>query len=1104
MDENLYKQLETLRNTLRQTPENGKRPNVCSDASLLELARLVPKSKEELMCVHGLGRVFAEKYGDAFMEVLGAYRASSVKERLLTPHVRSTLKNLETRLVAVNKRNRLLYMPKIGTHAVDLVQNDRAFNNRLSTFIKRFEGDKKLSICKLDGSDKETKRYKRLNALLRETDRVKRESGESELFIAYPFAVGKVPGENFPIRAPLVLFPVECIVSNEGVSLRMAAERDVIYNTSLILSFNKFYGKNEPLPLAELEEIPNALFFSQTAAFYKEHGIELITCADELQTFTEYSANEFAKIPAGTFTIEPCAVLGRFPLYSGALQQDFRRITESETVNPLLNDLLQRYEDVDIYSDSEEFGEQPLVSRFPERALSYLGDLNISQEAAIFNIEQRNKLVIQGPPGTGKSQTIASMIADFVNDGKNVLMVSQKKAALDVIYSRLGKLSELCLFVHDVKDKDGFYAQIESMLRTNEAAVSPVTQFNTVSDAVDADLKNLEALGDTLFYDRKYGASMAEIYRKATRDPFRKDDTVLVEDYLASTPTDFFSMGIARIEETVQEVGDPFTAESALKFADLAEQDDWMLSLKPDLTDMESAAAVAQMKEVVDLFVEYKNAKIFRRGKAKRMYKKALRAFVASAFVAPPKNFYKQFFKDPTALYNGVKNRPAFFRYKEVYDRLSGEAKLTFGVARNVAARRDETFEDALCRIVPFALYYYINEFEAISGDTLSAVLGFDKTLSHILGNLDKKKELSRTMMKATLLDAVRSSLQMSKRRGDMLRIAESKRRWNVPRFVDKFAFELFNGIKVWLMTPETVSQLLPLESDLFDLLIFDEASQIYIEKGVPAIVRAKKVVIAGDHKQLRPSSLGSGRITYDEWEEEEAEAALEEESLLDLARFKYPELMLDFHYRSKYEELIDFSNYAFYRGRLNVSPNVCPSAQPPIRVYKVDGLWESRHNYAEADVVVSLLRERLKNNPDRDTMGVITFNSEQRDYILDKIDDLRRRDPAFAAAYDAEANRKENGEDIGLFVKNIENVQGDERDCIIFSTAYAKDANGRFIRNFGWLNQTGGENRLNVAISRARKHIDLVTSILPNDLRVDDLAGDGPLFFRKYLEYAY
>ena len=122
-----------------------------------------------------------------------------------------------------------------------------------------------------------------------------------------------------------------------------------------------------------------------------------------------------------------------------------------------------------------------------------------------------------------------------------------------------------------------------------------------------------------------------------------------------------------------------------------------------------------------------------------------------------------------------------------------------------------------------------------------------------------------------------------------------------------------------------------------------------------------------------------------------------------------------------------------------------------------------------------------------------ITFNSSQRDLIDDLIDAESAKNPRFAAEIRTELARKKDGEDIGLFVKNIESVQGDERDVIIFSIGYAKNENGRLIRSFGWLNQRGGENRLNVAISRAKKKVHIVTSFNPAELQVEDMKNDGP-----------
>jgi superfamily I DNA and/or RNA helicase/very-short-patch-repair endonuclease len=309
------------------------------------------------------------------------------------------------------------------------------------------------------------------------------------------------------------------------------------------------------------------------------------------------------------------------------------------------------------------------------------------------------------------------------------------------------------------------------------------------------------------------------------------------------------------------------------------------------------------------------------------------------------------------------------------------------------------------------------------------------------------------------------------------------------------------------MMTPEVVSEIIPLESGLFDLLIFDEASQMFVEKGLPSILRAKKVVIAGDHKQLRPNNLFSGRIEMEESDVEDTDVstALEEESLLDLARAKFNDVLLNFHYRSKYEELIAFSNHAFYNGRLYVSPNSSIPEEPPITVHMVeDARWIDRTNMEEAVKVVSLLKEFLENRKNNETIGIITFNSDQRDLIEDVIDDECRKDPKFAVAIESERNRKsDDGEDIGLFVKNIENVQGDERDEIIFSIAYAKGPNGRLVQRFGWLNQKGGENRLNVAISRAKKKVRIVLSFDPDDLQVESAKNEGPKILKKYLKYA-
>lgn len=288
----------------------------------------------------------------------------------------------------------------------------------------------------------------------------------------------------------------------------------------------------------------------------------------------------------------------------------------------------------------------------------------------------------------------------------------------------------------------------------------------------------------------------------------------------------------------------------------------------------------------------------------------------------------------------------------------------------------------------------------------------------------------------------------------------------------------------------------------MFDVVIFDEASQIFIEKAIPSIYRGKKAVIAGDDKQLRPTSFFMVRDIDDKEEENlESMAAMEEESLLDLAKINFDSTHLLFHYRSRYKELIDFSNHAFYEGRLYVSPNV-ENFEKPIERIKVNGIWENRQNLEEAQVVVELVDKILKERKENETIGIVTFNITQKDLIEDLLDEKAREDIEFEKLYNAELLRRENEEDKSIFVKNIENVQGDERDIIIFSTGYAPDQFGRLRLNFGALNKEGGENRLNVAISRSKKKIYLVTSIEPEDIRIDNIKNPGPKLLKEYLKY--
>jgi DNA polymerase III delta prime subunit len=334
----------------------------------------------------------------------------------------------------------------------------------------------------------------------------------------------------------------------------------------------------------------------------------------------------------------------------------------------------------------------------------------------------------------------------------------------------------------------------------------------------------------------------------------------------------------------------------------------------------------------------------------------------------------------------------------------------------------------------------------------------------------------------------------------------------------------------VWLMNPNTASQLLPLRAGMFDVVIFDEASQIPIENALPTLYRAKRAVISGDDKQMPPTNLfkklldDDDDIDYDDDEPDDAASETERAELEDtwnrreikdysdllaLGKSVLPRTMLQIHYRSKYRELIAFSNAAFYGGNLSVPvrhPDRVVENIRPIELVRVDGIYGNQTNRDEAEKVIDLLAEKwiTKNRP---SIGVVTFNSKQADLIEDILAERAKKDSVFQKALLSERDRLQDGEDMSFFVKNVENVQGDERDIIIFSSTFGRNDKGLFRRNFGLLGQTGGERRLNVAITRAREKIFLVTS-LPIEEISDALSkGQSPKnprdFLQAYFDYA-
>ncbi len=302
----------------------------------------------------------------------------------------------------------------------------------------------------------------------------------------------------------------------------------------------------------------------------------------------------------------------------------------------------------------------------------------------------------------------------------------------------------------------------------------------------------------------------------------------------------------------------------------------------------------------------------------------------------------------------------------------------------------------------------------------------------------------------------------------------------------------------VLMMSPLSIAQFVPPQSLEFDLVVFDEASQVRPAEALGAIVRGKQTIVVGDSKQLPPTSFFS---VFNQADEDEETATSDIESVLGLfAAQGAPERMLRWHYRSRHESLIAVSNKEFYENRLLIFPSPDLGREDTGLVFRhlphtVYDRGRSSTNIAEARAVAKAVIEHAKARPGL-TLGVAAFSSKQMMVIEDMVEEQRRSDPSCEGFFAAHPHEP-------FFVKNLETVQGDERDVILISLGYGRDASGKVSMNFGPLNRDGGQRRLNVLITRARRRCEVFSNITADDLDLRQTSAWGVRALKTFLHYA-
>ena len=1000
-----------------------------------------------------------------------------------------------------------------------------------------------------------------IKALKREIEEIEKETGRYELFLCYPFVYGS--SKNYVFKAPLLLFPVVIDVLDEStVNISLKHGENIQLNKALMLALADSQHLNlEGMDMefetlkGRFENIPSLL------EYLRSFGIKIgYQSRKNLFPFTRFNEPDFGD----SLEVKNVCLLTRSSL-ANSIYSDYSILEKKKLTNDAINELLNT--------------KTHKIKPEKNPNLYLINNVDYAQQQVVKKVNVSGNMVIYGPPGTGKSQTIVNIISDAICKGKKVLVVSQKKAALEVIFNRLSNLNSKAMFLTDAeKEKRAFYTRCYN---THESVLSKYSDdmlqkdFEEISNQLDEEIRSLKNISECLTKPTDFGISLQELYYNSYKLGKKSVEYEIYKDMLLDKK--IMSLKYDEMLSALSVLNEQNKAELYYNFVENKKKNPFIDHLKGDLsvhtvTETQNrlrtlcakrqalfdGAKYKYSRQILSYYTQIKskqNVKPLIKMIAKFEYPQADKFLTTSKIAFPiyPVAKIKMCAKEKEVESNLMSTVRAIDDYVEDYrflknvlsedgylmaldsilngnhgvlrlllwamenyieirdvnatlKNLKDEQKLVLDFAYKVSSTHTR-YMLILNKLMPIRIYHEIVLQEANEKENLAKIVDFENIRSKIVSYKKTLNEISKKMAEQGFVDSYKKLFKGDTTSKDYIyQISKKQNYWPIRKTMDVYGDYLFKLFPCWLLSPENVSTILPLKKDLFDIVLFDEASQVFIENTIPTMYRASRVVVAGDAKQLRPTTNFMKRYmgaNVDEDIDYSTQAALEVESLLDLAVSRFNSANITYHYRSKNEELIDFSNKAFYNNTLQVAPNVSKNLRhKPIERILVNGKWNDRKNVVEATKVVELLKNLLKTRKNNETIGIITFNVEQENAIEEIIEKQSLHDEEFRRLYIQESNRVENGEDVSLFVKNLENVQGDERDIIIFSIGYAFNEYGRVNATFGSLSNEGGENRLNVAITRAKQKIYVVTSIEPEELKVDSSKFMGPKLLRSYLTY--
>ena len=904
------------------------------------------------------------------------------------------------------------------------------------------------------------------------------ENGANALFIAIGMLKWYVTEKSDqPRYAPILLLPVNIVRNGGGYIVRLRDEE-----TILNITLNEFLRQQFKLLVPTFDPLPK-----------DESGVDVPAIFAAIRKAIEQHPR---------WEVLDESVLGLFSFNKFVMWNDIHTNAEKLQESPIVKSLIERrltIAEEDKCVDVHEFD----LTSLPADVATPIS-VDSSQLEAVIESGEGKSFILYGPPGTGKSQTITNMIANALYKGRRVLFVAEKMAALSVVQKRLAKigLDPFCLELHSNKvTKTHFLEQLQQALDVTHGHLSEDfdkrskelyglrQQLNGYMQAVhhvgDCGLSVYDCIDRYLNLDDAAPTDLSFNFSKTKKDA---DLSVLTDT-------------LSKLDAVFQVTGHPF----GHSLAGLAPKDDRresLAQLETLLRQLQSSgeqpAAITNDWQAIQkkwflprFFATNKFVKRLQKidgslskssistfiDNLKQIVTTTLSPETISTWLAHKDEWreWHQWSSQRTALID-QNWQPAV----DLIEGGQGGAEAANSVAR------------ALYKDWAMTMIDDDDELRQFSGLVFEDVIARYRQLTEHFQELTKKElycRLAARIPSISIEAATGSEVNILKRN-----IANGGRGTSIRRIIDQIPNLMPKLCPCMLMSPISVAQFIDLEWPKFDLVIFDEASQMPTSEAVGAIGRGKALIVVGDNKQMPPTSFFDAQQVDDE----DAEIDDLDSILDDCQALSIPGHYLAFHYRSKHESLIAFSNQEYYDGRLYTFPSADDRLQK-VSLVKVEGTYDKggkRSNRAEADAVVAEILRRLSDKElSKYSIGVVAFSMAQQNLIEDVLMDALNNKP------ELEARALQSEEPI--FIKNLENVQGDERDVILFSVGYGPDKDGNVSMNFGPLNNRGGERRLNVAVSRARYEMIVYSTLRAEQIDLRRSKALGVEGLQKFLKYA-